>query len=260
LLKRSWVRYGLLGMQRSRGRTPGVESEPTAIRTLLEVSGAAAVPGASEHSDGLSQSEAQFLTSAAHIVESLCKDCEYRGWNNDSNGVPKSGAGDVFHDPALCKTTHRATHDAVLGFLCCCQDVAKWSAETNVVAVILAVRFSRRQSVNHGNWERVLLVALMVAQKLIDDFPLCKYAPTPCILLLVTVDHYYHSRQPHVHQHTNATTTHTLPACSHATRRVPLAGNQDFPVVFGMWDDYARSNRSRRPRSGRRAHRSRCPH
>jgi hypothetical protein len=39
------------------------------------------------------------------------------------------------------------------------------------------VRFSRKHSVNHGNWERVLLIALLLAQKLIDDSPLSEYPP-----------------------------------------------------------------------------------
>jgi hypothetical protein len=115
---------------------------------------------------GLGKVSLQCLMSAAHIMESLCHDCK------DS-----CATGDVFHDPALARAGSTATHSNVLGFLCCCQDVTKWSMETNMVAVVFAVRFSRKHSVNHGNWERVLLIALLLAQKLIDDSPLSEYPP-----------------------------------------------------------------------------------
>jgi hypothetical protein len=129
-------------------------SEPPATRSLA----------ASESDHSLIS--LQCLTSAAHIMESLCRDCQDR-----------CEAGDVFHDPALSRAGSTATHSNVLKFLCFCQDVSKWSVETNMVAVVFAVRFSRKHSVNHANWERVLLIALLLAQKLIDDSPLCEFPP-----------------------------------------------------------------------------------
>ena len=159
-------RAAVLGCCNTARVRSGGASEPPAIR-LLEVSRAAVVAGEL-------RTLVSYVQSAAHIVGSVCQDCEYRGWDIDSNGEPQSVAGDAFHDPALLRA-QRGTHNAVvLDFLCCCQDVAKWSAETNVVAAILTVRFSRTHPVNWGNWERVLLVALLLAQKLVDDSSLCK--------------------------------------------------------------------------------------
>jgi CheY-like chemotaxis protein len=113
----------------------------------------------------LTGSELSFLMSASNIMESVCQDGEYRGMNL------RSRTTDEFFDPLL--QDGRAQYTNVVEFLCCCQDTAKWSVEVNVVAVILAVRFSRKHPVNWGNWERVLLIALLLGQKIVDDHALC---------------------------------------------------------------------------------------
>jgi hypothetical protein len=52
------------------------------------------------------------------------------------------------------------------------QTVADWSPETNAVAAVLAMRFSRVHCLTFANRERVVLIALLLAQKLVDDEPL----------------------------------------------------------------------------------------
>jgi hypothetical protein len=101
--------------------------------------------------------------SASNILGCVCEESGKRSFPNQF--------GDLFHDPLLlCRHDQ---HNKMQEFLCCCQDTAKWSVEVNVVAIIFAVRFSRNHAVTHGNWERVLLVALLLAQKMVDDRPLC---------------------------------------------------------------------------------------
>jgi CheY-like chemotaxis protein len=53
-----------------------------------------------------------------------------------------------------------------------CQIAARWSPETNAVAAILAMRFAEVHPITYGNRERVMLVALLIGQKIIDDTPL----------------------------------------------------------------------------------------
>ena len=146
-------------------RLVGVGSLPTSNRSLKTQAADAATPA-------ISVVSLQSMISASYIIEAVLQDSESRDSGAPQSDTPKSD--DAFHDPALLRTG-TAMHSTVLGFLCCFQDVACWSMETNIVAVIFAVRFSRKQSVNYSNWERVLLVALLLAQKLIDDSPLCKY-------------------------------------------------------------------------------------
>jgi hypothetical protein len=110
------------------------------------------------------QSQLNFLRSAAYIIGCLCEDSELRQLPNT----------DAFYDPLLHVRVRNAQCNKIVEFLCCCQDTAKWSLEVNVVAIIFAARFSRKQPVTHHNWERVLLASLMIAQKMVDDCPLCK--------------------------------------------------------------------------------------
>ena len=115
-----------------------------------------------EHHD-MTRSELGFIVSASNILGCVCEESGKRSFPNQF--------GDLFYDPLLlCRHDQ---HNKMQEFLCCCQDTAKWSVEVNVVAIIFAVRFSRNHAVTHGNWERVLLVALLLAQKMVDDRPLC---------------------------------------------------------------------------------------
>jgi hypothetical protein len=76
---------------------------------------------------------------------------------------------DPFHDPQLAGDR---TLTCVADMMACCQTVGKWSPETNAVAAVLALRLSMVHAVTYGNRERIMLISLLLAQKLVDDQPL----------------------------------------------------------------------------------------
>ena len=76
---------------------------------------------------------------------------------------------DPFHDP---RSAGDRTLTCIADMMACCQTVGEWSPETNAVAAVLALRLCMVHAVTYGNRERVMLISLLLAQKLIDDLPL----------------------------------------------------------------------------------------
>jgi len=85
-------------------------------------------------------------------------------------------AEDPFHDPRVA--ADRATiaitgvSTSIADMMACFQTVARWSPETNAVAAVLVVRLSKLHALTHGNRERVVMISLLLAQKVVDDQPL----------------------------------------------------------------------------------------
>jgi hypothetical protein len=52
--------------------------------------------------------------------------------------------------------------------------LALWSPECNIIALVLITRLvgSTEVTLNYNNWDKILLCALLLAQKLWDDTPL----------------------------------------------------------------------------------------
>jgi CheY-like chemotaxis protein len=79
-------------------------------------------------------------------------------------------ADDIFHDPRMAGDQDPRD---VADMMSCCQLTASWSAEANAVACVLALRLAKVRPITYGNRERVILISLLLAQKTVDDRPLC---------------------------------------------------------------------------------------
>ena len=97
----------------------------------------------------------------------VCAMVEQNGDRAIDSGI---GQSDLF----LCMTNERgARPQKVFKFLRKAYRVAKWSPETNFIALVLATRIQHEGlCILWSNWNKLLFTALLVAQKMWDDVPL----------------------------------------------------------------------------------------
>ena len=63
--------------------------------------------------------------------------------------------------------------DDMFQFISGCYQLARWPEEVNIAAGVLILRWiSTGNRLHESNWRHLLLIALMVAQKVMDDIPL----------------------------------------------------------------------------------------
>ena len=87
---------------------------------------------------------------------------------------PTSRDEDDDDDPFICHAnSHAPTTDAVYAFLREAYELSGWSPEVNIIALVLLNRFcDTGLPISAQNWNKLLLIALLIAQKLFDDVPL----------------------------------------------------------------------------------------
>jgi hypothetical protein len=99
----------------------------------------------------------------------MLHECCKQSARKEGKGSPDDAA-DLFNDPRMA--VDQDSRD-IADMMSCCQLNANWSAETNAVACVLALRLAKVKTITYGNRERVILISLLLAQKTIDDKPLC---------------------------------------------------------------------------------------
>ena len=82
-----------------------------------------------------------------------------------------------YEDPFVCHANSNIpTTDEAYKFLGHAYELAGWSPEVNIIAVVLVNRFcDTGLPISYHNWNKVLLIALLIAQKLFDDVPLINH-------------------------------------------------------------------------------------
>jgi hypothetical protein len=146
--------------------------------SLYTVGGTIAVP-----------EEDAVLRSTAEIVCSMIE----LSASSDHNGI--EAPGNFF---ACSSNTPAVTPSCVYDFLKEAYALAGWSSESNVIALVLVSRLQHENClISWRNWNMLLLIALLVAQKTWDDVPLttaafpqlwrmCSPDSTPCAINQLT--------------------------------------------------------------------------
>jgi hypothetical protein len=138
------------------GKFPAKLTRSNSTSSLYSVTGTIAVPD-----------EDAMLRSIATI---LCQMIEETASSSNLEQQVHSQASDPFYCPS---NTNRVGVDHVYQFLRKAFSVAQWSPECNVYALVLVTRMHRQGfPVSWKNWNRVMVVGLLMAQKMWDDVPL----------------------------------------------------------------------------------------
>ena len=78
-------------------------------------------------------------------------------------------------DPFLCPSNVDVPSTSeVFAFLKGAYEIAEWSPECNIIALVLVNRFcgTAQYTLSYRNWNKLTLISLLVAQKIWDDVPL----------------------------------------------------------------------------------------
>jgi len=112
----------------------------------------------------------RILLSAAVLLEKMVS----RGSSAGDDPFSASCVGRGAHRECGARVAMPVTVDSIFAFSKNAFLIAQWSPECNIIALVLITRLvgSTEVTLTERNWDKILLCALLLAQKLWDDTPL----------------------------------------------------------------------------------------